>query len=60
MTGEQIEHLATREQLADLRAEFHKELGSFKYDLTWRMITILGIQTTVLLGAIYFMLEHWK
>lgn len=56
MTSEQIEHLATREQLADLRAEFHKELG----DLTWRMITILGIQTTVLLGAIYFMLEHWK
>lgn len=37
MTNEEIErelgHLATKEALADLRAELHKDFGNFKADL---------------------------
>jgi hypothetical protein len=57
---EGYETLATKADLQELRAEVHKEFGNFKYDLTWRLITILGMQTIIILGAVYFMLAYWK
>jgi hypothetical protein len=40
-------------KLADLKADL-------KTDLTWRFIGLMGLQTGILLGAMYFMLTHHK
>lgn len=42
-----ISHLATK-------AELHKEL----HLLTWRLLGLLTAQTTLILGAMYYMLSH--
>jgi hypothetical protein len=36
------------------------KLNGLKYDLTWRFIGLMGLQTGILLGAMYFMLTHFK
>jgi hypothetical protein len=64
MTPEEIEselkHLATKADVADLKAEMHKELHA----LTWRilslMLTLMTAQTGLILGAMYYMLTHVK
>jgi hypothetical protein len=55
-TESELVHLATKEQVAELKAEMHKELHA----LTWRLIGLLSAQTALILGGIYFMLSHWK
>jgi hypothetical protein len=52
MTPEQL-----HEEVINLRADLRKEFGDFKYDLTWRLVTILGVQTVIILGAVYFLLS---
>jgi hypothetical protein len=52
----ELAHLATKEQVAELKAEMHKELHA----LTWRFIGLLSAQTALILGGMYFMLSHWK
>jgi hypothetical protein len=56
----ELAHLATKEQVAELKAEMHKELHA----LTWRFVgllsALLSAQTALILGGIYFMLSHWK
>jgi hypothetical protein len=37
-----------------------KEFGDATYDLTWRLVTILGVQTVIILGAVYFLLSDLK
>jgi hypothetical protein len=41
------EEMATKQDLAVLRAEMHSELGSLKADLTWRFLGLLAFFSTV-------------
>ena len=43
-----LESLATRENMANLRAEFYEKMGS---DLKW-IITLLGLMATILIAAL--------
>lgn len=58
MTPEQIEselkHLATKEDLAQFKAEMHKEFGNFKVDVIKWMI---GLQLPTWLGIIGILLR---
>ena len=47
---------ATKLDLELLRTEMHKELSN----MTRWIVTILAIQTTVILGAVYFLLGDIK
>lgn len=63
MTLEQIEiqlqHLATKEELANLRAAIHKDLGDFKADLMKTLwLTQLSTIGIVLIGV--GLLVHFK
>jgi hypothetical protein len=66
MTPEQVHEelldlrVEIRKDFGDFKTETVKSFGEFKYDLTWRLVTILAIQTTIILGAVYFMISHWK
>ena len=58
MTPEQIEAelVALKVEVANLRAELHKEL----HLLTWRLLGLMTAQTGLILGAMYYMLTHIK
>ena len=69
MTNEQIEielqHVATKESLADFRAEMHREFGNFKADITktlWlsqlSMAGILVALIGIINGATFFFLNQ--
>ena len=52
--NQQAEHLATKEDLANLRADFHKELRTQFYWIVAIQVALLGIA----IGPIYFILSQ--
>jgi hypothetical protein len=60
MTPEEMEaelkHTATKEDMALLRADLHKELHA----QSWRFFLLMLAQTGLILGAVYFMLGDVK
>lgn len=60
MTNEEIEgqlqHLATKADIDLLRADFYKAQLDF---VKW-FVMLMGLQTTITLGAVYFLLQHVK
>ena len=52
--NQQAEHLATKEDLANLRADFHKELRTQFYWIVAIQVALFGIA----IGPIYFILSQ--
>jgi hypothetical protein len=50
----EMKHLATKEGLEGVRTEFHQEM----HKQTWRIIQIIIAQTALIIGAMYFMIQH--
>jgi hypothetical protein len=47
----ELKHMATKEALADLRADIHKDLGDFKTDIVKTLwLTQLSIAGVILVG----------
>lgn len=61
---EGIEHLATKDDLRilsiELRAELKTSIAELKADLLKWMIGMQATFATIILGAVYAMLSHWK
>jgi hypothetical protein len=54
--NELVKHLATKEDLLLIKTDFHKELHA----QSWRVFILMIAQTSLILGAVYFMLGDIK